>query len=456
MRYNNRGTPVLGLGKRWLTDERQIFQAETGPGQWNIIDQHGLLIAPGGAAYLAANAGKWADTTGAMRSNFGYDNPFGKVWDIGFDGMVIDSPSAFEGNQVGLWRSGQPYLIGPIADARADHAGGCVVCFYDRRIMSSRVGSRGYAVLPKGVIPFSAVLFEDFLLYHTHRWLVLQRFGIPQGRVIAEAPTFSPDMVWLSNGYLRIGWCQNVGETPDSYRFTDALLAKDFTDLAGLTDEPPIVIPPRPPQPPEAPVSETIPADVWATVKAVHAAYRDSQDWTPDEDGARVAMQMIIGQVAHDHPGQGWCWKQSTRNSPPSKDCLAREWRGRFMGWDIFIGAGRTGPRVLAETPAFHDLTGQVPIWVEPKDVLGHAQPEPEPEPPPVDDSIVATLRRELASLRGEVDALAATSVRYGHRLAIRTDTGNYYCAEGGGGGDVNATRSAVGAWETVQLERQG
>jgi len=44
-------------------------------------------------------------------------------------------------------------------------------------------------------------------------------------------------------------------------------------------------------------------------------------------------------------------------------------------------------------------------------------------------------------------------TIRNGDKVFIRTSlTGHYLCAEGGGGGDVNANRSAPGAWETFTI----
>jgi hypothetical protein len=43
-----------------------------------------------------------------------------------------------------------------------------------------------------------------------------------------------------------------------------------------------------------------------------------------------------------------------------------------------------------------------------------------------------------------------------GQQVAIQTATGNYVCAEGGGGGVVDANRTAIGPWETFTVELLG
>ena len=44
--------------------------------------------------------------------------------------------------------------------------------------------------------------------------------------------------------------------------------------------------------------------------------------------------------------------------------------------------------------------------------------------------------------------------LRSGDQSALRADNGQFVCAEGGGGGQVVANRSAIGAWETFAILR--
>ena len=60
-----------------------------------------------------------------------------------------------------------------------------------------------------------------------------------------------------------------------------------------------------------------------------------------------------------------------------------------------------------------------------------------------------------IDTLRAKLDSAGSSDQINGVKVAIRADNGQYLCAEGGGGRDVNATRYAVGAWEIFTLERR-
>lgn len=60
-----------------------------------------------------------------------------------------------------------------------------------------------------------------------------------------------------------------------------------------------------------------------------------------------------------------------------------------------------------------------------------------------------------IDTLRAKLDHVGASNQINGVKVALRTDNGRYICAEGGGDGEVNATRTQVGAWETFRIETQ-
>lgn len=118
------------------------------------------------------------------------------------------------------------------------------------------------------------------------------------------------------------------------------------------------------------------PRSEWTVVEQMHARFSDMFPQT--EDGARDWTEMAIEQLAFQFSQGGWCWKKSSSTNPPSKDCIARQFEGRFEGWDVLSAAGNTGPKVLATyPPGYHDLAGQVPLVVQGENHLGD-----EPEPP--------------------------------------------------------------------------
>lgn len=250
MRFNTRGEIGLGRDKRWLNDDQFIGQTGNDHDGWNLTDQHGTEIAPGGVFYLAAGGNKWADTGGAVRSNFGYANPAGKIHDIALDGTVCESPDYQEGLRVGLL--GGPYVtVAGIREARA-HPGGYAVCALDGRIYVS-----GFEVrIPAGVRPNTAQVVGDCLLYATDRWLVLQQLGTLRGVVVASAPTFYPDGVRMAGGYL-IGWTQTQGDTgPQTRLVRPEELSADLSSLSDSENPPP-------PPPPDVPTLAAFDRKLW-------------------------------------------------------------------------------------------------------------------------------------------------------------------------------------------------
>lgn len=94
--------------------------------------------------------------------------------------------------------------------------------------------------------------------------------------------------------------------------------------------------------------------------------------------------------------------------------------------------------------------------------------PAPVPAPASVGSQLDASMKAlstqielmkgAIAAQGAMIDTLRATVVASapinGVKVALRTDSGQYLCAEGGGGGEVNASRSQVGGWETFTLEQ--
>jgi hypothetical protein len=67
---------------------------------------------------------------------------------------------------------------------------------------------------------------------------------------------------------------------------------------------------------------------------------------------------------------------------------------------------------------------------------------------------LVKGLREEISALKGRFSALEEGALQYGSAVVLRTDSRNVVCAEGGGGGALNATRTDPGAWETFVVEK--
>lgn len=189
------------------------------------------------------------------------------------------------------------------------------------------------------------------------------------------------------------------------------LNVSEISSLPDITD-PEDPDEPEEPEEPEEPVD--FPPIEWETVVDMHERF--AVDFPATEEGARGWTEMAIEQLAFSFPNGGWCWKKAAQNSPPSKDCIARQTGGRFEGWDVLIGAGVNGPRVLAGyPPTYHDLVAegnQVPIQVEPVDWLGLDEPEEPEEPSELEQRVdlleaqVELQKARIANLEDRVSTL--------------------------------------------------
>jgi hypothetical protein len=108
----------------------------------------------------------------------------------------------------------------------------------------------------------------------------------------------------------------------------------------------------------------TIPSAAWQIVVAMFEQKR--MDYPATEDGARAWTRATCEQLLFAEPTGGWCAKSAGAGRPQSKDVVARRLGGRFEGWGVLTAAGAQGPRQLTDPPEYFDLTGQVPIDVEP------------------------------------------------------------------------------------------
>jgi hypothetical protein len=85
--------------------------------------------------------------------------------------------------------------------------------------------------------------------------------------------------------------------------------------------------------------------------------------------------------------------------------------------------------------------------WMAPIPVAG--EPTPPPNPPPNQPPSGGNIEARLA-------VLERLAIKHGDKISLRTwDQAHFICTEGGGGGDVNATRTEALGWETLTVEKQ-
>jgi hypothetical protein len=93
-----------------------------------------------------------------------------------------------------------------------------------------------------------------------------------------------------------------------------------------------------------------------------------------------------------------------------------------------------------------------VASWQEKGQILGEyvdvsaLGSEPPPTPPPPSPLDLTDILRRLDALEKRQPLID------GVKIALKTDNGHVVCAEDGGGGTVNATRTAAGPWETFTV----
>lgn len=437
---NSRGDILEGRERYWITDDIWIEQSGSDTTGWKVTTSQGQVLSDFGASELKAGGGQWAAYPPA-RGNFGTIPSGGIVRDIGFDGTIAWCPDRQSGAPNGIW-GGELHDINPRTVRVCGH-GHLVACFYDGRIWSNRLG---FASLPSGVRPFSAQTVDDWLLYYTNEHLILQRYGAPEGVILAEKPTYAPDMVKLPDGTLKVAWCPNPAEI--HAQFTLFPIGFAVRDLRDIHDTPVPVVPPEPkPEPTPMPVAPNKLADV-QNVIATHPEIARTTDgpFAPNRGG--------ITQLVAQRLGLPWGRKSKDKSATNLSDdalCYLLP-DGRFEIYDILNGSSGDATWDYKGTFA----NGENGYFLA---VSGSTQP-PAPSTQTLDSLVRGLIEAALAPLRAEIAALKAqqppapkpVSIN-GVRVALRTDNNSYVTAEDGGGGDVNATRQTVGGWETFTLE---
>lgn len=100
--------------------------------------------------------------------------------------------------------------------------------------------------------------------------------------------------------------------------------------------------------------------------------------------------------------GPSWGWKRADPYRPLSNDVIAYRSNDSFLGYDVILGAGAAGARVVID-PDPIDLAGQVFVVVEPVDRLGTGNTVPVPTPEPGDCKFQPT---DLSAVLARLEAL--------------------------------------------------
>jgi hypothetical protein len=201
-----------------------------------------------------------------------------------------------------------------------------------------------------------------WVLVQTHTELLALPWAASDCQVIRTGNdnNFYPDALWVGGIILAV-WNTHDGQP--------GLASIDIT--AAREPFPGASVPPPIPEPsimrlPEA-VQQTIRA-MWPKVEHLHAG---------SDNDRRTGTRLIIEQIVFSHPGQGYGWKASSPNNPPSKDAMARQVDGKLYYVDLVDGTTRQLANLDGE---MKDITGQHFIDVAGVNHLGTA-PVPVPQP---------------------------------------------------------------------------
>jgi hypothetical protein len=373
-----------------------------------------------------------------------------------FAGQAHDGLGGYEWREAEGWRAFPPPCCGvsPV--------------IYDRdgmlHISDCSIGSQGYRFVDADGRIFSGD--ETYgSPYGLNEWSRYQDLYIGQGHQGGGVLVYGGFGLLV----LETGDCRFIRVNGDGDRVAISFVKPDGavivqTTLAELralqplsTQPPPIVTPPPPvPKPEPPPMSDSLPAAVLNTIARYAQRFPVPQmsGSGPSDDAfenvCRAWCRALAEQVQFETGDARWGVKNAGGSRPQSKDSLA--FNGpRLINYDLLGGVG-TGHPSLVGQPAGEDITGQTFMPVTGVDHLGGAPPPRpvpvpgQPPPPSVDLSPVLDLLHDLQ---------ARIHVLESRRVALKTHDGHYVCAEQGGGGTVNATRTSPGAWETFSLEPQ-
>jgi hypothetical protein len=221
-----------------------------------------------------------------------------------------------------------------------------------------------------------------------------------------------------------------------------------------VTPIPPIVTP-NPPKPESKPMP-TVPSAEIERAKAMLATVRGERAFGPNQEPLPY-IKAVAQRLGYPWGLNG---KRGDANNP-SGDILAYDFPSQQP--QLYDTLGDAGG---SNTPTFSPLDYPQPAGAVFIRVDSAAPPVPGTPPSPTStgpggqiDAELAALLKRLVTLENKVAEVAARPVvttppptGLSGRIALKTFDGHYLCAEGGGGGTINATRDAVGGWETFTI----
>jgi hypothetical protein len=448
---------------QWLDNVREIWHNGV-----NLVIDGVVTTSPAGTT-VAAGGGKWASWVAANPAVI-YRN-----WDTPLIGY--GSPAMNQDGEFACTDDFQAAVKNLVFRGGVVRRGAIAYPQLSRQLLVWSEGVRTFAYALSGIggvqdITVATVEFRPipidtpdggWVLTQTHTGVFARPVGSSFGyRIDNGGQAYYSDAVYVG-GVIKVAFTDDRGNLT---QLTWPLTAPRV-DVSKPTTAPPPPPPPPPPTPEPPPVPTLQAPDEFAAVRAAKEA---RPDLLKSEDTYGDFLNYVIGLLG----GRPWGRKLKNDGVTWNTDVLAYERTDKWIEYaDVIIGDGSgnvgwgiTGPFKPGDNGTWIAAPGVVDIPAPP----GPGVPPAPPASTLIDfrglTAVIAELRAANAALSARVKEVEnsveflATEIaahtpagQIGGRISLRTENGHYLCAEGGGGGEVNATRDAVGGWETFTIE---
>jgi hypothetical protein len=323
---------------------------------------------------------------------------------------------------------------------------------YLERGVSLDIGSQGIRFISNGIIYTGDATYggqvAEYTLLDSH-YTIGQ--GYNGGAILIDGNikrVVEPGNTTFIRAYLDAGFFRAAIVKPGYAKFKRWELSDipSFPNEVEPIPEPKPIPVPVPPKPiPEDYTPMRLPDFAQSIVNKLYLKFNSL---ALGDDAARTDLcRKIVETITFNDPSGRWGHKRQKGGSF-SKDTLGKIESGLQIGFDLFNGSTRR-PNDHPDSFRLDDATQEVSFFAG-VNWLEDAIPAPGPSPAPDSD-----LLTRFKALEAKVARLEDMALVDGSRVALRTDNSNYVCAEGGGGGEINATRTQAGAWETLTVVKK-
>jgi hypothetical protein len=237
---------------RWLTNSVIIFQNNTGPSELDTYNTSTLALATVdalGENRLGAGNGVYAaflaNGIDGVRTNIaGFGTlPMAGIGDVTETGQVIIVPdfgnyqgvSVYDSTGAGLWSLSVALAAGTTPFGRVNYTTYADLATGQWHVWQNVPSVQQSFTAPTATVVWTVPVVVSgavYVLELSTVALTLRQKDATSGYVISTGLTFNPDVRQLTPGVVRIGWCINAGESTDSLRLMDLVVATGVNQVA--------------------------------------------------------------------------------------------------------------------------------------------------------------------------------------------------------------------------------